>query len=76
MTKETRQKFRTAVIDRGMQKLVSRKLLVWIFATCGVPLGFIDGDQWVQISMIYIGSQAAMDFMLNYVKAKNPGSVQ
>jgi hypothetical protein len=71
MSEETKIKIRSALIDRGLNKMISRKLLVWGFATVGVPLGFITGDQWVQLSMIYIGSQAAMDFVLNYAKVKN-----
>ena len=58
------------ILDRGISKLVSRKLLVWIVATVGVPLQLIDGEQWLQISMVYIGSQAAKDFIIEYVKAK------
>jgi hypothetical protein len=45
-------------------------LLVWLVATVGVPLQLIDGEQWLQISMVYIGSQAAKDFIVEYVKAK------
>ena len=71
MSEETKIKIRSALIDRGLNKMISRKLLVWGFATAGVPLGFITGDQWVQLSMIYIGSQAAMDFILNYAKVKS-----
>jgi hypothetical protein len=58
------------LLDKGISKLVSRKLLVWIVATVGVPLHLIDGEQWLQISMVYIGSQAAKDFIVEYVKAK------
>lgn len=58
-------------LDKLIRKAVSRKLLVWIVATAGVPLGFIDGEQWIQISMVYIGSQAASDFIISYVRAKN-----
>jgi hypothetical protein len=58
------------ILDKGISKLVSRKLLVWLVATIGVPLQMIDGEQWLQISMVYIGSQAAKDFIIEYVKAK------
>lgn len=71
MTEETKAKVKSAFIDRGLHKLISRKLFVWTFATIGVPFGFINGEQWVDISMLYIGSQAATDFILNYVRAKN-----
>jgi hypothetical protein len=71
MSEETKIKIRSAFIDRGLHKIISRKLLVWAFATAGVPFGFITGEQWVQLSMVYIGSQAAMDFVLNYAKVKS-----
>jgi hypothetical protein len=71
VSEETKNKIATAFIDRGLHKLISRKLLVWSFGTAGVPFGFITGEQWVQLSMVYIGTQAAMDFFLNYIKAKN-----
>lgn len=71
MTLETKQKIKNAFLDRGLNKLISRKLMVWLCATLGVPLNYITGEDWIQISMVYIGSQAAMDFVLNYVKAKN-----
>lgn len=57
-------------LDRGISKIMSRKLLVWVIATIGVPLNLIDGEQWIQISMVYIGSQAAKDFIIDYVRAK------
>lgn len=59
------------LIDKSLGKIVSRKLLVWVIATLGVPLGFLDGEQWVQVSMVYIGTQAAKDFIVEYVRAKN-----
>lgn len=58
-------------LDKLLNKAVSRKLLVWIIATIGVPLHFITGEEWMQVSMVYIGSQAASDFIINYVKAKS-----
>jgi hypothetical protein len=57
-------------LDKGISKIMSRKLLVWVIATIGVPLNLLDGEQWMQISMVYIGSQAAKDFIIDYVRAK------
>ena len=74
MVSEIKERLKTAVLDKALEKLVSRKLLVWVFATCGVPLHFIDGEQWMQISVVYIGSQAASDFILQYTKAKTKQS--
>jgi hypothetical protein len=77
MTKQRRQELKNTLIDRGLNKMISRKLLVWGFATAGVPLGFITGEQWVQMSMVYLGSQAAMDFILQYTRVKSgTGNIQ
>jgi len=77
MTKIRRQELKNTLIDRGLNKMISRKLLVWAFATAGVPLGFITGEQWVQMSMVYLGSQAAMDFILQYTRVKSgTGNIQ
>ena len=70
MSDETKMMIRNAVVDRGLQKVISRKLLVWFIGTIGVPLGYISGDQWIQLSMVYIGSQAASNFILSYLKVK------
>jgi hypothetical protein len=67
-------KYKQEILDKLVGKAVSRKLLVWLVATAGVPLHFITGEEWIQISMIYIGSQAAMDFVLQYAKVKQSGS--
>lgn len=66
-------KYKQEILDKLVGKAVSRKLLVWLVATAGVPLHFITGEEWIQISMIYIGSQAAMDFVLQYAKVKQGG---
>jgi hypothetical protein len=69
-------KYKQEILDKLVGKAVSRKLLVWLVATAGVPLHFITGEEWMQISMIYIGSQAAMDFVLQYAKVKQGGTQQ
>lgn len=69
-------KYKQQILDKFVGKMISRKLLVWLVATAGVPLHFISGEEWVQISMIYIGSQAAMDFIVQYAKAKHGGQNQ
>lgn len=71
MSDETKIMIKNAVVDRGLQKIISRKLLVWFIGTIGVPLGYVTGDQWIQLSMVYIGSQAASNFLLSYLSAKN-----
>jgi len=51
------------MIDKGLNKLISRKLMVWATATFfmlmeTVPLS---SEDWVAISLAYIGSQGLAD---------------
>ena len=48
-------------IDKWLGKWASRKLLVWSTSTLLLPLGMLTGDQWVAVSLTYIGLQGAAD---------------
>lgn len=50
-----------AFLDKSVERLVSRKFLAWIVATCMVFYGILDGDNWVAITLTYIGTQALVD---------------
>lgn len=47
------------LFDRGLTKLVSRKLWVWAWATGLLLTGALTPDWWAYISLVYIGSEAA-----------------
>jgi len=49
------------VIDRGIEKILSRKLLVWITATALAYNNLITSEDWVIISALYLGGQAIID---------------
>jgi hypothetical protein len=49
------------LIDTTVSKFFSRKLLVWLSTTGLLLAGSLDGEQWVAISLVYIGTQAAAD---------------
>lgn len=50
-------------IDKFLNSWVSKKLTVFVVAT-GLALSTkITGSEWVDISMMYIGSQAAVDLV-------------
>lgn len=53
-----------AVIDRSLHKVVSRKLLVWGTATAAMFVGMVDATNWVDICMVYIGSEAASNMVM------------
>lgn len=58
------------LIDRLLGRAVSRKLLVWATATTALFMGIVQPEQWMEICMVYVGSQAAVDMVGKYVKAK------
>ena len=56
------------LIDRLLSIVISKKLTVFFIATIFIILGKLDSTQWVNISMVYIGSQAAVDLMIQLRK--------
>ena len=56
MSKKTKRH----LIDKFLAKVISKKLLVWIIATV-ISLFITLDPNWVLLSLVYIGSQAAID---------------
>jgi hypothetical protein len=50
-----------ALLDRGLEKILSRKLLVWATATGLAVTGFLASGDWVIISGLYLGGQSVID---------------
>lgn len=48
-------------IDKILNKFISKKLFVFIIATIFIIFSKIDPINWINLSMVYIGSQAAVD---------------
>ena len=57
MSEETKK----ALLDRGISKLTSRKLLVWLTATGLMAWGGLELADWVIISGLYLGGQSVID---------------
>ena len=49
------------VLDNLLGKVISRKFTVFSLSTVFLYLGIITGDQWVAISLGYIGIQGIAD---------------
>ena len=60
----------TSWMDIILEKVISRKLLVWLAATGFLIYSKIDGDQWIALSLAYIGLQGAADIVTNYMAAR------
>jgi hypothetical protein len=50
-----------AFVDTWLEKLTSRKLMVWTTATVLALAGHVTSEDWVIISAIYIGGQTIID---------------
>lgn len=50
-----------ALLDNWMSKVISKKLLVFIICTIALFMGLIISSDWVEVAMVYIGSQAVID---------------
>ena len=50
-----------AKLDRLVEKMISRKFLVWLTATGLMLVSDLASSDWVMISAIYIGGQTVID---------------
>lgn len=48
-------------LDKFLEKVISRKLLVWLTATGLLAFSDLTSSDWVIISTIYIGGQTLVD---------------
>jgi len=49
------------IVDKGLQKLISRKLLAWMTATSLLMFSDLASGDWVIITCVYIGGQTVID---------------
>jgi hypothetical protein len=77
-TKEEEQKIVNVaeqVVDESwtdyiLDKILSRKLLVFIVATILLIFGKLDNTSWVLISSVYVGSQSIIEVISNWKNKK------
>ena len=60
-----------AKLDALVERMISRKFLVWLTATGMLATSNVTSEDWVMISAIYIGGQAVID---GIAKLKRIGS--
>ena len=64
LTKE--EKIKKGILDRVLEKAISRKLLVFGTATGLMMWDGLDSETWGMIAIVYIGGQAVVDTMKAY----------
>jgi len=52
------------IIDKVLNLAISKKLTVLVIGTIFAYLGKISGEQWINLSMIYIGTQGVIDAII------------
>jgi hypothetical protein len=57
------------IVDKCLEKIASRKLVVWTTATVLASFAHIRPEDWVTISLVYIGSQGAIDLAVAWKRA-------
>ena len=57
----TAVKYTGAKIDRLVEKMISRQVMVWLTATGLMVWAGLESSDWVIISGIYIGGQTVID---------------
>jgi len=50
-----------AFADRYVERFISRKFLAWLTATGLCAYGTVTSDNWVAVTLAYIGTQALVD---------------
>ena len=61
---------RVGKLDIVLQKILSRKLLVFLTSLIFFSIGRLNGDQYILICVAYIGSEGIADIVSRVKKAK------
>lgn len=59
-----------AWIDKHVERFISRKFLAWGTATYLVATNSLTSDDWVAVTLVYIGSQALVDLAVQWKHGK------
>jgi len=55
-------------IDKLLNVAISKKLTVFLIGTIFISINKLDGDQWLVLSSIYVGTQGIIDLTKEYFK--------
>ncbi len=53
-----------AIVDKVVDIFISKKLTVFVVGTLFLYLGKLSGVQWVNLAMVYIGTQGVIDAII------------
>jgi hypothetical protein len=58
------------LLDNKLSKWLSRKLFVFGLATMLLFADKVNGDQWIAVTLVYLGSQGLADIATTWKKGK------
>jgi len=58
------------IIDKRLEKYLSRKLLVWLTTTGLLLADKVTNEQWVAIALAYVGIQGFADIAIKWKSGK------
>ena len=56
-------------LDKVLEKVISRKLLVWGTATALLFTSNLESEHWLYLSALYIGGQSIIDAIVKFKSA-------
>jgi len=56
-------------LDKLLEKIISRKLLVWGTATALLFTSNLESEHWLYLSALYIGGQSVIDAIVKFKSA-------
>ena len=68
-TKEIKQKIekpKLGILDKILEKMISRKLLVFGTATGLMAYSDLDPETWGMVAIVYVGGQSVIDAVKTY----------
>ena len=57
-------------LDKQTEKVISRKFLAWLASCAFLGGGMLTSEDWVAVTLIYIGSQGLIDAALQWKHGK------
>ena len=60
-----------AFLDRMTEKVISRKFLAWVTATVLALEGVVVSEDWVAVTVMYIGSEVLCDLATRWKHGSN-----
>ena len=64
-----------AFADKYVERFISRKFLAWLTATGLCAYGTVTSSDWVAVTLAYIGTQALVDFAVQWKHGSNKNDV-